>query len=363
MQTLTSPVNNLQTNKVQRIIWLDIARTFAIITVLLVHATEHVYKMNVVFFNGLGLYTRLFAHTTFTIGRLGVPIFLFLTGYLLLGKYYTEQDCQLFWKKKWLNLVVTTEIWILIYNFFLFCTKKSFSFVWTDLLKEMLFLKQVPWMSHMWYMPMIIGMYLFLPVFSRSLNKMDITLLKVPLILIGVYLTILPSLGGKKLLDFGYCGGLYGFYILLGFVVKKKKFFGTKKLIGVCFCSLIGAVFLQHFLYLKGITYNAFYNCGLVTICSFCIFALLSNHAMAFDPLGLEVKNIIHKLSIVSFSIYLIHFPVLLLLQDAVRTLKLSLPAKVLVLWIATFLLSVVVSVFASKLKLVRKYLLYIETL
>ena len=84
---------------------------------------------------------------------------------------------------------------------------------------------------------------------------------------------------------------------------------------------------------------------------------------MAFDPLGLEVKNIIHKLSIVSFSIYLIHFPVLLLLQDAVRTLKLSLPAKVLVLWIATFLLSVVVSVFASKLKLVRKYLLYIETL
>ena len=361
MQTLTSPTDYLHSNEAQRIFWLDIARTIAIIMVILVHATEHIYKMNVNFFSGLDLYTRLFAHTTFTIGRLGVPLFLFLTGYLLLGKYYTEQDCQMFWKKKWLNLVVTTEIWILIYNFFLFFTKKGFSFAWTDLLKEMLFLKQVPWMSHMWYMPMIIGMYLFLPVFSRSLNKIDITVLKVPLILIGVYLTVIPSLGGKKLLDFGYCGGLYGFYILLGFFVKRKSFLKQKKMMVVFFCSFIGTVLLQHFSYLKGVTYNVFYNCGLITICSFCIFVLLSNHARAFETLGLKINRIIRRLSILSFSIYLIHFPVLLLLQDDVRTLKLSLPAKVLVLWIITFLLSVVVGIFSSKLKLARKYLLYIK--
>ncbi len=359
--------------KKERILWLDLARFIAIVTVILVHATESMYKMNAPFFNNLSLFSKLFAHTTFTIGRIGVPIFLFLTGYLLLGKYNTENDCKLFWKEKWVHLVITTEIWILIYNVFLIFTKNNFTFDLIDLFKEMVFINRIPVMSHMWYMPMIIGMYLFLPIFSRALYKLDVSALKFPLVLIGVYLTIIPMfnvyLGGKKLfplLDFGYSGGLYGFYILLGFTVKCSDIWEkTKKsvLLFGLFCSFIITILLQYFSYLKGVTYNVWYNCGSLVLCSICLFVLLSNHIVDLDILGRKTHNYIHTLSIMSFSIYLIHFPILLLLKNCISNLQLFLPVKVLVLWFLTFILSLLVSVFLGKFNLARKYLLYIKSL
>ena len=131
-------IDNVTSCKNNRVFWLDIARTIAIIMVVLVHATEHIYRLNTQFFGNLSFSSKIFAHIAFTTGRLGVPIFLFLTGYLLLGKYYTERDCQLFWKKKWVNLILTTQLWILIYNIFFVFTRKGFSFSGIDLLKEFL---------------------------------------------------------------------------------------------------------------------------------------------------------------------------------------------------------------------------------
>ena len=65
----------------RRIPWLDSARAFAILAVLLVHATEHLYVMDAAHLNGMSPQSALFAITAFTIGRLGVPLFLFLTGF------------------------------------------------------------------------------------------------------------------------------------------------------------------------------------------------------------------------------------------------------------------------------------------
>ena len=83
MKTYTDSVIDYKTN---RVFWLDVARTIAIIMVVLNHATEHIYKLNINFFEHLSFSSKIFAHMAFTTGRLGVPIFLFLTGYLLLGK-------------------------------------------------------------------------------------------------------------------------------------------------------------------------------------------------------------------------------------------------------------------------------------
>ena len=131
----------------KRIFFLDLARCFAIIAVVLVHATEHIYAMNASFFKGLSLVSKIFAVSAFTMGRLGVPLFLFLTGYLILGRKFANDDCFDFWKHNWLRLVLTTEIWILIYNvFFIVVQKQSPNFYL--LAKEMLFLVTFP-MAHM----------------------------------------------------------------------------------------------------------------------------------------------------------------------------------------------------------------------
>lgn len=105
--------------KNNRIQWLDNARAFAILAVILCHATENIYTLDVVHLNHISYLSRLFAIISFTIGRLGVSIFLFLTGYLLLDRNFGLIECRKFWRKKWLGLVITTEIWIVFYDAFL----------------------------------------------------------------------------------------------------------------------------------------------------------------------------------------------------------------------------------------------------
>lgn len=358
--------------KTKRVFWLDVARTIAITMVVLNHATEHIYKLNINFFEHLSFSSKIFAHMAFTTGRLGVPIFLFLTGYLLLGKYYSERDCQLFWKKKWANLILTTQLWILIYNFFFVFTRKGFSFNSIDVLKELLFFMQVP-MGHMWYMPMIIGIYLFLPIFSRALYKLDVSVLRFPLIVIGIYLTITPIfniLSGEKLytrLDFGYSGGLYGFCILLGFLIRRGGINLNK--ISLCIGTILSflvTVYLQFISYKNGVTYNVWYNCGSLLICSLGIFKLISylDGAELYSSCFSSdiIKFFVEKISIVSFSIYFIHYPIMLMIGNTVRNLKIMLPIKVLILWSVTFILSIVVVQICYKSEFLRKRLLYIHS-
>ena len=66
----------------ERIQKFDIARTFAILCVVLCHSVEAAYSN--VAYKQLSNISQIFRIVFFTLGRLGVPIFLFLTGALIL---------------------------------------------------------------------------------------------------------------------------------------------------------------------------------------------------------------------------------------------------------------------------------------
>ena len=78
---------------------LDLLRAFATLCVILVHTTERVYQFNMEAMPFYTLQRQLFALTLFTIGRMGVPIFLFLTGYLLLNRTYNKEYISIFYRK------------------------------------------------------------------------------------------------------------------------------------------------------------------------------------------------------------------------------------------------------------------------
>ena len=63
---------------------LDITRTIAILCVVFCHSVESIYKFNLSFTRGLSTISKSFMFISFTIDRLGVPLFLFLFGFLLL---------------------------------------------------------------------------------------------------------------------------------------------------------------------------------------------------------------------------------------------------------------------------------------
>lgn len=97
-------------NNKRRLEYLDIARTFAIISVVLCHAVELVYQMKLKGLTILRFQSQLFRLISFTFGRLGVPIFLFITGTLILNKKIgNDESCKKFYIKNLLPLLITDK--------------------------------------------------------------------------------------------------------------------------------------------------------------------------------------------------------------------------------------------------------------
>lgn len=96
-----------------------------------------------------------------TFGRLGVPIFLFLTGALMLSKPMEKEAISKFYKKKWLSLFITMQILIFIWTIFLMLYKNAGGETETvsfgELMKCLFLQRDVPAIMPAWYIPMILG--------------------------------------------------------------------------------------------------------------------------------------------------------------------------------------------------------------
>lgn len=348
--------------KRERILWLDYARSFAILCVIVTHVTESIYTLNSEALMQDTWYSRLFSVSMFTIGRLGVPIFFFLTGFLLSGRDYDYERTKRFAKNNVLWLLVTTEIWTVIYNFF----NAWFYNTPLDgrtLVENLLFFRQV-YMSHMWYMPVIIGMYLFLPFVVNGLNHTDVRSLSVPLIVTFAAWFVVPVanvflLANEKsvfstLLDLSFSGGTYGFCIIIGCLVRKGIFDKVKTgaLVFIGVLSYGFTVFMQLYSHAHGGNYNVWYNSATLILADLSIFLLLSRARFTFGKIATNI-------SLCAFGIFLVHNPVRMMLfryfSPASRVVKLGIGV------LATFLISWGIVFIGSKIKGASKVLFFIK--
>ena len=147
-----------------RVEWIDLVRAIAILTVLYIHATDGIYIISSDAIMNYTVFSRVFDFASLFIGRVGVPFFLMITGYLLLDRAYNDERVRKFWEKNCKGLIIVTIIWAAIYAVSLqFITVGSSTVNFAE--AGNLFF------SHMWYMPMIIGMYLSMPFVSAALEK------------------------------------------------------------------------------------------------------------------------------------------------------------------------------------------------
>lgn len=65
--------------KNKRIFWIDVARSLAIISVVLCHIVESVYSLNLESMSGVSRHERICALSLFSIGRLGCNLTEYLT--------------------------------------------------------------------------------------------------------------------------------------------------------------------------------------------------------------------------------------------------------------------------------------------
>ena len=136
-----------------RIQWIDLVRAIAILTVLYIHATDGIYIITSDMIVNYTLPSRIFNFASLFIGRIGVPFFLMITGYLLLDRSYDDDKTRHFWANNVRTLIIITVIWTILYVISLQFVTVFYDVVNVSEAGTLFF-------SHMWYMPMIIGMYL-----------------------------------------------------------------------------------------------------------------------------------------------------------------------------------------------------------
>ena len=115
-----------------------------------------------------------------------------ISGYLLLDRAYDYERSKRFYRNNLLGLVLTTEIWIVIYNLFNVYFY-GYNLDFEVLIRNMLFVKNTE-MTHMWYMPVIIGLYMFIPFAANALQHTDGRILRKIIAFAFIWLFIIPEI-------------------------------------------------------------------------------------------------------------------------------------------------------------------------
>lgn len=346
----------------ERVSYIDNLRALAIIFVVICHVTEKIFIFNIENLTSYPFIKQITALTLFTIGRLGVPIFFFITGFLLLGREYDEERTRRFYQNNLLGLLITTEIWIFLYNIFNSVFYQS-PFHFDEYLRNALFVRNTA-ISHMWYMPVILGIYMMIPFVANMLRRAN-KLIMLPLGVAFIVLFLIPEvnviLNAKgiapmyALLDLNFAGGVYGVYVLLGYFLKKYdsalKQIPRSVLLSVVVIMLGMTILFQWYSYRCGIAFNVWYNNATLIVAAYAFTILVSTLS-----LDCKVLKIVSKYS---FAIYLLHNPVLKIL-DKLFAIPSS-AQRFCFLFPATILISLFASMILCREKHLAKYGFFVK--
>ena len=168
--------------KRKRIIYLDLLKVIGIFLMIANHCVDNVTPMERAepWYNLWGS-----VYNSFT--RPAIPLFMMVTGILLLP---THMEMSEFYKKKISRVLIPFFLWCTLYNLFpwftgvigcdasvinLFFKWADPSQAWSDALYNVVMIpfNFSPFTPQMWYVYLLIGIYLYLPVFSAWVEKSD----------------------------------------------------------------------------------------------------------------------------------------------------------------------------------------------
>jgi surface polysaccharide O-acyltransferase-like enzyme len=172
-----------------RFVNINLIRTTAMFAVILLHAagrwpvtSQEITQMNPLELTQWGIVT-----VYQSIGVLAVPLFLMLTGALLLQPEKKEESLSVFFKKRWDRIGLPSLFWgatYFIWDFFVL----NIPFTTATLIQGIL---NGPY-TQMWYMYVLIGLYLLTPMLRVFIAYATLKLVKYFLILWVVGTAILP---------------------------------------------------------------------------------------------------------------------------------------------------------------------------
>ncbi len=354
--TESTPVELLSTEKKQRIYYLDYLRVFATFAVVVIHVVAQLwYSEAPKSFNWqiLNIYNSL--------SRWAVPIFVMISGVVFL-----QRDIKIrnIYTKYIPRLAVAYLLWQFLYaavgggrN-----VKETIFATVTSITRY-----------HLWYIPMIIGIYMCIPILKTIVTSEKTTKYFLGIAFIFTYL--LPQLimiashffsepasdmisSVLDKFDFYIISG-YSSYFIAGYVLNKVELSKLKRriiyILGVFgfISTIVCTVFISLILNTQ-IDYFYGYLTVNILFCSLAVFVWFKYNVHSIPKLD----KIISKMSQYSFGTYLVHVFVMETLQHFGFGIKLFNPIfSVPIVSLLIFIVSFAISAILNQIPILKKYI------
>lgn len=335
MKTSTVELPN---QKNRHIVWLDVVRFIAMFTVVCCHCADpfNFYPGTAPNIGEIKLWGAIYG----SVLRPCVPLFVMITGALLLP---VRGDTSAFYKKRIARVLYPFFIWSVIYNLFPWITGwlgfspqiilDFFPYAGEEVMRQSFsvavkYILNIPFnfsilAVHMWYIYLLIGLYLYLPIFSAWVEKaseraklMFLLAWGVTLLLPYYYQFVSNYLWGTcSWNSFGMLYAFAGFngYLLLGHYLKNLEWSLKKTLaIGI---PMFAAGYAVTFLGFRHITALPEYTDEMLelffTYCSLNVVMMTIPVFMLAKKVKVNserMKKALANLTVCGFGIYMIHY-------------------------------------------------------
>lgn len=341
---------------------IEFLRFIATLGVLCNHiplVADHVFKSTATIFDDI--FTNSIVH----IVHWAVPVFVMITGALLLDKQrdisFEKAIKKYFWR---MAVILLTIGWgFAIMEEFTNTHTINFSLFSTSFYNVLL---GKTW-THMWYLYMLMGLYLVIPFIKPAINSLSLKSIDCMLVIMLIFTCILPTLTHFTGFNIGIkypISSFYLMYLILGWrltQLEENSWLLKNRKWGIILTLILSILLIVccHFEFTKGFESLKFlesYNSPIEVALGILIFSIALSYKDHFNRF-LQLKSI-HLINRNSFGIYVFHMLWINIIYKVIKFNPLQYnPAIYIVLLIVILLLSILTTEIFRKIPFIGKYI------
>jgi Uncharacterized protein conserved in bacteria len=339
-----------------RTIWLDLLKILSIFSVVVIHVASFTFIEMPLFSNHWHI-----SNIYDSMVRFCVPVLVMISGALFLHED-KEINIKKLYKKNILRLLTAYLSWNVIYYFY----NMHFNNINDNILNAP-FIKEI----HIWFMPMIIGLYIITPILKSIVkDRKNTEYLLIVFLIFGI---VIPTIKEILIIDYEAISyflkdfkpelcGYVGYYILGHYLFTyrpykdKSKIFILSYIITTTIC-VAGTIFVSSMMSIGALVFYDYFSITtfIQSISTFCIF----EYIVSKKKFSNKVNNIISKLARYTFGIYLVHMLVIYILQEfGFNSYVINSIINIPLLSIISFMISLLIVFIIDKIPIINKYVI-----
>lgn len=350
-------------NKSERIFYFDALRALAILFVISLHINGHVAEMVHYTVNNIYSYHGVFATFATNFFRIGVDLFLMLSGALLLGRDWTVKG---FFRKHIPRLVKPFIFWSLVFSVMLIAASyfiPSMNFITQFGIMDMfqVFLDtltcKAPGSVVYWFFWMMLGVYILMPLFNKWINGTDFTKIEYFLIIWTVYLFFVYTVMVPIPVEITFFLTPMGF-VVLGYCLRytEREIFKNKLVLWglVILPSIIMILYAYTMVEVDVLFIFQRYSVPVMLVATgvFCLF----KNSKSLNNLPQSYKSVISSIALCSYGMYLIHSQIIMIIRKIIP-LPPNYVLDFIVLFIGGFVFSWIIIYILAKIPIIDEFI------